>query len=164
MQVDHVIPESLARDPDRLAQVLESMGLPKDFDLNSYENLLPACASCNNLKSARSFGASPIFLAQLQRAKDGADACRMYATESLKNRDIARALTHLERAADKDELSFEMLRPLLMAFARKRPEIMDVFNSSGANIMGHSIPPAFEVAPDFTALFFPGEIVIAQRA
>lgn len=163
MQIDHIIPEFLSRDPESFARVLGIMGLPDDFDLNSYENLLPTCAACNNQKGARSFEPSPILLVQLQRAKEGAGACRMHATESVKNRDIAKALTHLERAVDNDELSVETLKPLLMAFARKRPEIMEVFSSVDVNVVGHCIPPAFEIAPQFTALYFPGEIVIAQR-
>ena len=38
MQVDHLIPESLMNDPQRLGEVLASLGRPPDFDLNSYAN------------------------------------------------------------------------------------------------------------------------------
>ncbi|MEE1569438.1 MAG: hypothetical protein V1255_05940, partial [Alphaproteobacteria bacterium] len=36
MQVDHIIPESLLKAPEKLAQVLHEFGLPADFNINSY--------------------------------------------------------------------------------------------------------------------------------
>ena len=41
MQVDHVIPESLLADAKRLSAAIVSLGRPKDFDVNSFENWLP---------------------------------------------------------------------------------------------------------------------------
>ena len=38
MEIDHVIPEFLAADRARLDQVIADLGLPSDFDINSYEN------------------------------------------------------------------------------------------------------------------------------
>lgn len=48
MQVDHIIPESLLDEPDRLAEVLDKFRLPREFDLNSYANWMPSCSQCNN--------------------------------------------------------------------------------------------------------------------
>jgi len=45
--VDHVIPESLSADSERLASTLTSFGLPANFDLNSFANWMPSCAKCN---------------------------------------------------------------------------------------------------------------------
>jgi len=53
MQVDHIIPESMFRDSEELAKVLDLFIFPSDFSLNSYENWLPACPKHNNLKRAR---------------------------------------------------------------------------------------------------------------
>lgn len=51
-QVDHVIPEALLQEPARLQEVLHALGRPADFNVNSFENWLPACAPCNNGKRA----------------------------------------------------------------------------------------------------------------
>jgi hypothetical protein len=38
MQVDHVIPETLADNPEELAKTIQSLGLPENFDIQSFEN------------------------------------------------------------------------------------------------------------------------------
>lgn len=43
MQVDHVIPETLADDLEELAKTIQSLGLPENFDIQSFENWLPSC-------------------------------------------------------------------------------------------------------------------------
>src|SRR4051812_27661656 len=42
-QVDHVIPESLLDDPERLKHALADLGRLATFEINSFENWLPAC-------------------------------------------------------------------------------------------------------------------------
>ncbi len=44
-EVDHVIPKSLGND-----EAIKLYDLPKDFELNSYSNLVPACSVCNRRK------------------------------------------------------------------------------------------------------------------
>jgi hypothetical protein len=55
VEIDHIIPESLAEQPDNLANLLQQIGLPATFDLRSDLNLVPACSGCNTMKRARTF-------------------------------------------------------------------------------------------------------------
>lgn len=47
MEIDHIIPESLA---DKIDQIKAEYGLDKDFDINGYENLVPTRHDINNRK------------------------------------------------------------------------------------------------------------------
>lgn len=48
MQIDHLIPNSFGKN-----KAIEEYTLDSDFELNSYNNLVPSCASCNNKKRAK---------------------------------------------------------------------------------------------------------------
>jgi hypothetical protein len=48
--VDHLIPSSLAGNPEKLATVTAELGLPDAFNLECYENLAPSCRLCNENK------------------------------------------------------------------------------------------------------------------
>ena len=50
--IDHQLPESLLYDEARRAAVFEEYGLPKDFNINGYENWLPAHNHCNQAKGS----------------------------------------------------------------------------------------------------------------
>jgi hypothetical protein len=49
--VDHVLPESLRDDEDERQKILTDYGLPKNFNINGYENWLPCHNHCNQSKS-----------------------------------------------------------------------------------------------------------------
>ncbi|MFX0009965.1 MAG: HNH endonuclease, partial [Candidatus Hermodarchaeota archaeon] len=50
MQIDHVIPKSYGEE-----RAISYYGLSPDFELDSYYNLVPSCASCNNIKRAKAY-------------------------------------------------------------------------------------------------------------
>jgi hypothetical protein len=50
-QVDHIIPEKLLSDPERLREVKAALQLPDNFDLLGFENLVPAAPERNLQKS-----------------------------------------------------------------------------------------------------------------
>lgn len=106
MEVDHLVPESLARRPTELQKVLEALGLSADFDLNSYENWLPICGACNRTKSATVFEPTPLIQQQLKRARDGAVRARKEAEKVVTDRQLANAIAAFERAAD-DRISLD---------------------------------------------------------
>lgn len=54
VDIDHVIPESLAGKPE-LPEILASLGLSAEFDLSSIQNLLPAHRRCNLTKTSDVF-------------------------------------------------------------------------------------------------------------
>jgi mRNA-degrading endonuclease RelE of RelBE toxin-antitoxin system len=51
MEVEHIIPESLADDQQALAELLKRIGLDPGFDVRGFENLAPSCKLCNSRKS-----------------------------------------------------------------------------------------------------------------
>lgn len=51
MQVDHVLPEKLTGEPDKLQKILAALGLPSDFDLSEIPNLLPSAQGVNIQKA-----------------------------------------------------------------------------------------------------------------
>lgn len=169
MQVDHIVPESLLDEPGKLAKVLVELGLPKDFNLNTYENWMPACGPCNNRKRAQVFEAVPIVLAELDKAKKGADECRKIEASAIRDRDVANALTHLERAAERDELKLDQLAPLITAYAKSSPDALEELVNRAkdgviANLGFQRVKelPEFRIAPDLKVLFADGNIRIVK--
>lgn len=166
MQVDHIIPESLADDRVRLAEVLTSMGLPMGFDLNSYENWMPSCGPCNNRKRAMVFEPTPIILVEINRAREAADECRRLASQAVRNADIAKALTYLERALDQDQLDYEKLKPLILAFAKADPdawEALTIRKDPRADVtLGLLRMPEFRISPNYKVLFTSGSIRVQE--
>lgn len=55
LEIDHVIPQRLVSEPKALAQLIATLGLPTDFELNDRRNLLPAHHHCNGTKSGNLF-------------------------------------------------------------------------------------------------------------
>jgi 5-methylcytosine-specific restriction endonuclease McrA len=51
LEIDHIIPEHLTKAPKRLDIVTKSYGLNNNFDLNSFDNLLPVHHTCNSRKT-----------------------------------------------------------------------------------------------------------------
>ncbi len=50
-QIDHIIPESLTKNPAALKEKITELNLPVDFNIHGYENLLPCCPRANYQKS-----------------------------------------------------------------------------------------------------------------
>ncbi len=115
-QVDHVIPERIASQPEALAQVRNSYGLPESFDLNTFENWLPACAPCNNSKRGTVFEALPIFAVVLRKASEKAEQARKIESDVRLDQQIGKAVTIIETAYQQGNLNtvhFDRLRPLV---------------------------------------------------
>lgn len=87
MEVDRIITESLIGTPE-LAGILKDFGLPGDFDLTSYRNLLPAHSRCNGKKNAHVFRATPI----VQQALDTCAEKEPRVTDALKTLSSKRIL------------------------------------------------------------------------
>lgn len=66
MEIDHLLPESYLALPDLPAK-LSQLGLPPDFNICGYENLVPACRICNQRKNANELpiGQLGIFVSQI---------------------------------------------------------------------------------------------------
>jgi hypothetical protein len=121
--VDHVIPESLSKNEPRLKQVLVDLGRPSDFDVNSFENWLPACPSCNVLKGETVWDPSLLVQLALQAAASKADSARSHAAATVRNQEVGKALATLRRAYEQDDLDEKwkaQIRPLVEDYAAHR--------------------------------------------
>jgi 5-methylcytosine-specific restriction endonuclease McrA len=82
--VDHVIPKSLRNDLVAFRRHLHLLGLPYDFDVDAYYNLLPCCHLCNNRKWNRLFPPGLTLLCLWQAKKN--EACvREFSYETAKS-------------------------------------------------------------------------------
>ncbi|MFG2434649.1 HNH endonuclease [Streptomyces sp. NPDC048508] len=127
-QVDHVIPESLADSPAQLEAAKEQLGRPARYELNSYENWLPACVRCNNLKWDRVWDPSLLVQLWLQRAADRAAKARAHAKETIHRVAVTKALNLLERAVAADRLTAKQkqcLEPLVENYSHWRSDDSD---------------------------------------
>ena len=123
MHDDHIIPETLLEKVEELNIVLNSLGLPFDFEVNSYENWMPACAPCNVFKSSKIFEPTPLIQIILQNAKSKADKAKSLAEKTVSKTLISRALNTLSRAKESCDLTpedLEQLQPLVEYHSQER--------------------------------------------
>ena len=99
MEVDHIIPETLLDDSERLATILIDYGLPGDFDLQSFSNWLPAYGQCNNRKRSRAFKATTRIQVELQIAEEKAPQAAALAASRVNAQSGARAWNTIKPAA-----------------------------------------------------------------
>jgi 5-methylcytosine-specific restriction endonuclease McrA len=126
MKVDHIIPEQLLNEPERLAAILAEYGLPTNFDLNSYANWRPACGPCNNRKRARIFNPTPRIQIELQIASEKAGEAEALAGETVSKQSLTKALNAIKRAlsggAQADNLISELRPFILFHLEHRSPE------------------------------------------
>lgn len=100
MTVDHVLPEHLLTTPLQFYAARMALGLPASFDLNSFENWMPACGSCNKIKAGIQFKPSLLIQAQLQHLAQRADKARLLCDQVISTRKVSNALSALERTQE----------------------------------------------------------------
>jgi len=100
MVVDHVLPEHLNESPSQLNAAKSALGLPASFDLNSFENWMPACSPCNAKKAGLQFEPSLLIQVELQNLAAKADKARRLCDEVVGTRRLSSALNVLERAQE----------------------------------------------------------------
>src|SRR5947208_3419729 len=81
MEVDHVVPEHLLATPSLLEAAKSALGLSASLDLNSFENWMTACGSCNGKKAALQFQPSLLIQVVVQRLAEKADESRLLCDE-----------------------------------------------------------------------------------
>lgn len=123
MVVDHVLPEYLLDNPAACSAAKSKLGLPSSFELNSFENWLPACSACNGTKSSVQFEPSPLIQLLLQKLAAKADEARAVSAGVVRTNQVAKALNVLERAHESGiKLEGETLKRLsvLLQFTSAR--------------------------------------------
>ncbi len=110
--IDHVLPESLLDDEDKRQAILAYYGLPKDFNINSYENWLPCHHYCNQSKGDRAVAFVPgiklIIDGLRKRASEAERTARAVSADVAKDKVFKTVFAALERQTitvrDLDEL------------------------------------------------------------
>lgn len=100
MVVDHVLPEHLLANPSLFDAAKLALGLPASFDLNSFENWMPACGTCNGKKAALEFAPSLLIQAELQHLAEKGNRARRLCDEVVGTRRVSIALGVFERAEE----------------------------------------------------------------
>lgn len=115
-QVDHIVPEYLLTNPIELNSALTLLRLPTTFDVNSYENWLPSCPTCNQNKSNTIFDATPLIQLLLQNTRIKANEAKRFEQKTISNKNVSKALAILQQAFKDKEWSKRIigtLSPLL---------------------------------------------------
>ncbi|RWE79199.1 HNH endonuclease [Mesorhizobium sp.] len=120
MEVDHIIPETLLDTPDELAKIIKLFGLKDSFNLNGFENWMPACRACNNGKRAAVFNPSPLIQLQLQNAAKKAPFVTAMASQTVSDIKLSKVLGQLQVAAEQEEIRQEVIDTLVAAFELAR--------------------------------------------
>ncbi|WP_199545089.1 HNH endonuclease [Paraburkholderia kururiensis] len=118
MVVDHVLPEHLLESPSLLNAAKSALGLPASFDLNSFENWMPACSLCNGKKAALHFEPSLLIQVELQNLAKKADKARRLCDEVVSARQVSIALNVLEQAQESGRSFEESIRERLFVLLR----------------------------------------------
>jgi hypothetical protein len=118
MVVDHVLPERLFENPSLFDSAKSALGLPASFDLDSFENWMPACSSCNGKKAALQFEPSLLIQVELQNLEKKANKARRLCEEVVSTQRLSKALTVLEQAQGSGRRFEESTRERLMTLLR----------------------------------------------
>lgn len=123
--IDHIIPESLKEKPVLLAETLAKLGLPQDFDLLGWENLLPCRTGANLQKSATVFEPAPIhFFLGIAAAKKQDVIDNWLKIERRKVR--GRAIILLQQSLERGELKTEEVAQLLEKYTETPEAIFEL--------------------------------------
>ena len=87
-QIDHLVPEWLQGNPEKLKQTIKDYGLDSDFNLNLAYNLVPAHTQCNKSKGGQLFEkATLLFFIQLSKARQNTLNKQIELAKNKKNKD-----------------------------------------------------------------------------
>jgi hypothetical protein len=173
MQVDHIVPESLLGEPEALARVLKSLGLPSDFEINDYGNWLPAHSDCNNFKRATPFEPSPLIQMLLQKTKEKAERVAELAQRTVSNHRLMLALNAIEQAMEDADIDSAILEPVIQSLIKVRDyhfrsasrEEVELFEQETRRGVVFNEPPldfshidikvaTSQISPEHTELYF----------
>lgn len=121
-QIDHIIPEKLLSDPEKLAELKVALQLPDDFDLLGFENLVPAASERNLQKSDMVFNEHDaryyLALARAKKARVEEELAKIQRRNT-----SGKALVLLQEALENGQLSPDDVARILEEH-REQPEVI----------------------------------------
>ena len=120
--IDHIVPESLVEDPVKLQATKAELGLPADFDLFGYGNLLPCQAGANLQKGSLVLDKSHThFFLGIASSKKGEVESNLQKIDRRKSR--GRAIILLQQCLERGELTPEEVSDILLKHSERPEEI-----------------------------------------
>jgi len=144
--IDHLLPEDLLNDPAELQRVLADYGLPPDFDLNSFENWLPAHSTCNRKKRDHVFRATPIIQRHIDRARARAAFAMQEAERARSDMEISNAIGAL--AAGPTALPKQLLDQVVQHYASANSTAEVIRTIRTREEIGFVAPTEVRLAPN----------------
>jgi hypothetical protein len=129
-EIDHILPQHLAKDPAKWAHTLSDYGLPPDFMMDGDENRLPACRPCNGKKHGNLLAVGQVAIL-VAKARTKALLVQRYREETISKRRANRLLADLAKARSSQAITPEDL----VAALRDDPEYLI------AERLAHVSPP-----------------------
>jgi len=107
--VDHIFPESLLDNPQKLEWQIAHYALPKAFDINGFENWVPAHASCNSKKQETIYGKSQVMLSIIERVQRKASQAQKTHDVVVRSQSKSDILGRLEAMIEQQQVTKEEL-------------------------------------------------------
>ena len=118
--IDHIIPESLATAPTTLKNTITKFGLPVDFDIHGYGNLLPCQPRINFQKHDSILSQTPYFLSIAAEKKPKIEE----NLDRIKKRETkGKALILLQQHLEFDYITPREISEILQSHA-EQPEVV----------------------------------------
>jgi hypothetical protein len=123
--IDHVLPEALRNDPPQMHATLKKLGLPGDFNILGWENLLPSRPSANLQKGANVFDSAHVHFFLGIAAGKKPDVLRyLEIIDRRKNR--GRAIFLLQQCLERGELSAREVADILEKYSEAPEAIFEL--------------------------------------
>jgi len=111
--VDHVIPESLILDDAKRQAIFDSYGLSNEFNINGFENWLPAHSKCNQQKGNKTFEFIPGIRFILDKLLEKASRVKIESQKVSENVNKDKLFGTIFAAIEKKKVTSEELKELL---------------------------------------------------
>lgn len=129
IHIDHLIPEMLLENPEKLATILFSYGLDDSFDINDFENWIPLHPHCNTRKNDAVYSNLPIVRTLLDRCATNKDQARRIKIKLEREPKKSEILVRIKSALDRDVINKEELQQFILDFS-----LEDINNESNAEV------------------------------
>lgn len=102
LHIDHILPQSLEKNPVIKSEILSKFNLPSDFNIHGYENLLP-CQPRANLQKGDDISSSTGFWLDIAAKKKSSVEKHLISIQRRKNKGLH--LNHLQQAIERGDLN-----------------------------------------------------------
>ncbi len=118
--VDHFFPESLLEDDEKRAEIFKEYGISdNDFNINDFENWLPAHANCNQQKSNKIPKFNPGHSLILENLISKSNEARQISNKMSQDKKKDKVFLYLVDALEQEKISFDDLLESIRPFSEK---------------------------------------------